>query len=465
MQDRDQEAFSLFDAVLSAMMDASRTRAEGASWLPALVLMAIRVVSSRTQPGGWHKYTSGHGDQSLKVFYKWIFSVFDPLCDDGATKRLGDMLFRADEMVLKVWLYLVERLEERLDFDHDVGASRAFADWFGKRLDDPEMWSGGGYGVVVPPTLARLMASLAKAETAKRVLDPACGVGGLLAVAWQMGSGARSRSQDEADPEIFSFDRDLDFAAMTRLRLYLLGFPYSMESDRTQKQPWQQLPPEVDAVVSAPPAGAMYVLIDFVKRGRWYWLPGRVSAEAAVTVATLDRLALGGHAALLIPKGLLFRAGDDSRLRRNMLEEGMVSAVISLPAGILAPFTQAETAVLFLTNREEHTSSPVIMIDASDAGSRQRRRAFLSEEECATILRLAQGDTGKPGPIRVRHVFADMIEEADFDLRPERYIEREQAAERRTLEERRRTVQSLESDYQRLVEETESLIERLIKRN
>jgi hypothetical protein len=457
----DRKTFRHFDTVLYKMGDASRGRAGSQDWLPALVLMAIRVASARSRPGGWRENIAGYRRDSLEDLRRWIFIVLGSIGNDIAAERLTDMVFRVNEATLRAWQSLVEQL----DLDGDGEAVCAFAEWFGERLDGPELWSGGSYGVVVPPHIARLMGSLVEVRPGMSVLDPACGVGGLLAAAWQEKLRTAENGLRGPDLNLFGIEHNLDVLAVVQLRLYLLGVPVDQRSTALTGHYWRVLPNHVDVVLSAPPAGTMYERTDLEMGGRWHWFPNRVSAEAAITMLTLEKLAPDGGAVLLIPKGMLFRGGDDARLRRILMQDGVVSAVISLPAGILAPLTHIETALLVLRKRDNAIGFPAIMIDASDAGSRERRRVFLSEEECATILRLVRGEAIEPGAIRVRPVFADMIEEADFDLRPERYIEREHATERLSLEDRRLAVQSLEREYQSVVQETDALIERLMKCN
>jgi len=66
----------------------------------------------------------------------------------------------------------------------------------------------------------------------------------------------------------------------------------------------------------------------------------------------MANLALGGRAGVIVPEGVLFRSGPDSRVRERLLKEFNVHTVLSLPAGCFLPYAGVKTNVLFF-NREK----------------------------------------------------------------------------------------------------------------
>jgi hypothetical protein len=62
--------------------------------------------------------------------------------------------------------------------------------------------------------------------------------------------------------------------------------------------------------------------------------------------------AIGGRAVVLVPEGVLFKHGPDEALRRMMLEEYHLDAVISLPSGALLPYAGVKTSILCISRRE-----------------------------------------------------------------------------------------------------------------
>lgn len=61
----------------------------------------------------------------------------------------------------------------------------------------------------------------------------------------------------------------------------------------------------------------------------------------------LDLLRVGGRCAVIVPEGVLFGNTEGHvRLRRELLTEHKVEAVISLPAGVFQPYTGVKTSIL-----------------------------------------------------------------------------------------------------------------------
>ncbi len=61
----------------------------------------------------------------------------------------------------------------------------------------------------------------------------------------------------------------------------------------------------------------------------------------------LDLLEVGGHAAVIVPEGVLFGSTNAHReLRRQLLFDHQIEGIISLPAGVFQPYTGVKTSIL-----------------------------------------------------------------------------------------------------------------------
>jgi type I restriction enzyme M protein len=68
----------------------------------------------------------------------------------------------------------------------------------------------------------------------------------------------------------------------------------------------------------------------------------------------LDLLRIGGEAAVIVPEGVLFGStGAHRELRRQLLMENRLKAVISLPAGVFQPYTGVKTSILVFQKMNE----------------------------------------------------------------------------------------------------------------
>ena len=213
---------------------------------------------------------------------------------------------------------------------------------------------------VTPAPLAGLMAGIADAFSRKSgvpdsVLDPACGVGGLLlAAARQWAAADRTSGLVLAGTE-----RDLALASLaaTRLGIVSAGHGGSLRGGRRAAGPGLHIA-GVDVRVGdslrADPHGefrADLVLCNppFSERDwgheelatdpRWtYGLPPRTEPELAWAEHALARLKPGGVAVLLLPPAVASRRAG-RRIRGALLRAGAVQGVIALPAGSAAPYS------------------------------------------------------------------------------------------------------------------------------
>jgi len=75
------------------------------------------------------------------------------------------------------------------------------------------------------------------------------------------------------------------------------------------------------------------------------------SLEAMFLKHTMDKLAKGGRAAIIIPDGILFGSATHlDELKRQLLTQFNLHTVLSLPKGTLAPFSGVKVSVLFFDN-------------------------------------------------------------------------------------------------------------------
>ncbi|TKF02565.1 N-6 DNA methylase [Vibrio kanaloae] len=77
------------------------------------------------------------------------------------------------------------------------------------------------------------------------------------------------------------------------------------------------------------------------------------SLEAMFLKHTMDKLAKGGRAAIIIPDGILFGSATHlDELKRQLLTQFNLHTVLSLPKGTLAPYSGVNVSVLFFDNIE-----------------------------------------------------------------------------------------------------------------
>ena len=94
--------------------------------------------------------------------------------------------------------------------------------------------------------------------------------------------------------------------------------------------------------------------------------------------------------AIMLPPGVLFRGASEGKIRKALLDEGNIYAVIGLPAGILFK-TRHPTCIIVL--KKNHTWKDVLFIDASQEFQKKRATIELMPEHLDKIFKAYQERT------------------------------------------------------------------------
>lgn len=77
------------------------------------------------------------------------------------------------------------------------------------------------------------------------------------------------------------------------------------------------------------------------------WLKGSLKTETLFVARVLQLLETGGRAAIALPNGICFRSNKGYlELRRRLLQENQIEAIISLPGGIFDPYSGIAIQIL-----------------------------------------------------------------------------------------------------------------------
>jgi len=234
-----------------------------------------------------------------------------------------------------------------------------------------------------PRHIIRFMVELLKPQPGERVIDPAAGTGGFLFTTIQYllkevtplqvlkleadGTPHRLvRNEPNVEPyltgEYFTgCDNDRTMVRIGWMNLILHG----IENPRIERRDTlgQSLPSEesnaYDLVFANPPFTGS-VDKDDLHKSRFPRDPRRsdgpitTKSELLFVWLMLDLLKPGGRAAVIVPEGVLFGSTvAHKELRRQLLFEHNLQAVISLPAGAFQPYSGVKTSILVFQKAEE----------------------------------------------------------------------------------------------------------------
>lgn len=293
-----------------------------------------------------------------------------------------------------------------------------FADFEGRR----------GADVHTPSAIIRLVVGLAAPASGSTVLDPCCGSGGFLVGAAKYVTANGGHAIDASFTGHALSERS---ASLARMNLRLHHVPATVdacagmifdgggliEDERfaiiMSNPPFDMKRPARTALMPDPHSYDSLVR----KRSSYAWLKYVVSAMAD-----------NGRAAVVMPGGALFREGAEKQVRAQMIDDGIVEAVVALPPGLFTS-TGIPVTVWLLGRPAKPYGSDILLIDASDLGYMiSRAQRSLSDEDRSRIVdtvmrwRARKGYEDVPG--FSASVAVPRIRDQDYVLTPARYVGR-----------------------------------------
>jgi type I restriction enzyme M protein len=223
-----------------------------------------------------------------------------------------------------------------------------------------------------PRHIIRMMVKMINPRPGERMCDPAAGTCGFLVNAWQhlleTHTDPRDLTYDEDGyphsltgsrlaPEESEFAQNQGFtgfdndSGMTMLRigsmnliLHGLTLPRFRYTDTLSKGFNEER--AYDIVMANPPFKGAIDTADVNPS-----LPAKVKkTEILFLHLFLRLLENGGRAAVIVPDGVLFGSSNAHvEIRKNLIEENRLDAVVSMPSGIFKPYAGVSTAVLIFT--------------------------------------------------------------------------------------------------------------------
>jgi len=269
-----------------------------------------------------------------------------------------------------------------------------------------------------PPEVSILLAKLVRPKPGDRIGDPACGSGSLLIrVAKEVGSNDFSLFGQESNGSTWALCRmNMFLHEMDAARIEwcdTITNPKLVEDDRLMK---------FDIVVANPPFsldkwGADVAVTDKFNRF-WRAIPPKSRGDYAFISHMIETaVADQGKVGVIVPHGVLFRAGSEGAIRRKLIEENLLEAVIGLPTNLFYG-TGIPTAIL-LFHRGKKTKD-VLFVDASRDFAPGTNQNKLRSTDIETIVKAVRSfKTIDKYAYRAK---CDEIRENDFNLNISRYV-------------------------------------------
>lgn len=318
-----------------------------------------------------------------------------------------------------------------------------------------------------PQAVSQLMARFVTfgKETTPRfsVYDPCCGSGSLLL---QIKNFINNIDDPSCKQNIEYYGQELNnqtynLARMNMMLHKVLGRHQHLNQADTLAEDWpNEGNTKFDACVMNPPYSLKYSadqsLLDDPRFSKYGVLPPQTKADYAFLLHGLYHLKDDGTMAIVLPHGVLFRGASEGKIRKALLDEGNIYAVIGLPAGIFYN-TGIPTCIIVL--KKNHTSKDVLFIDASQDFHKDRAKNFLLPEHIDKIFKAYQERTNVD-----KYAYLASYEEIvknDYNLNIPRYVDNIEAEEQIDLNAAFAALAQAQTDEQALDQKLASFYQEL----
>lgn len=287
--------------------------------------------------------------------------------------------------------------------------------------------SGGEF--FTPQEVSELLAriTLVGKEEVNKVYDPACGSGSLLL------QYAKVLGKDKVRQGFYGQEINLTTYNLCRINMFLhdINFEkFDIALGDTLKHPAHLDDEPFEAIVSNPPYSIKWdgdadpLLINDPRYAPAGVLAPKSKADLAFTLHMLSALAVNGTAAIVEFPGVMYRGGAEAKIRKYLVDNNYVDAVIQLPADLFFG-TSIGTCILVL--KKSKSDNKTLFIDASAEFSRISTKNVLTPEHRTKILEsyVSREDQEHFSAL----VENSTIAENDYNLSVSSYVEQEDTRE------------------------------------
>lgn len=276
----------------------------------------------------------------------------------------------------------------------------------------------GGGMFYTPASVVRYMVEvLQPASGDKKFLDPACGSGGMFVQAARYMHEHNATSDNIKNFRCYGVEKEPDTVKLAKMNLLLNNVRGDIEEANSFYSDPHDAVGNFDYVMANPPFNVDEVVYDKVKddaRFNTYGIPrnktkasGKKKSDKTETVPNANYLWISyfasalnktGKAALVMANSASDARNSEYEIRKKMIEEGIISQMVTLPSNMFASVTLPAT-LWFFDKAKVHTErkDEILFIDARNVFTQIDRahRKFTEEQikNLGIISRLYEGDT------------------------------------------------------------------------
>lgn len=278
-----------------------------------------------------------------------------------------------------------------------------------------------------PRSVVHLLGLILDPHEGESIYDPACGTGGMLL---ECVDHLRENNEDYRTLKLFGQEKNLTSSSIARMNMFLHGMedfqivrgdtlrnPAFFEADGLKT---------FDCVIANPP-------FSLKEWGAENWandpygrniagVPPKGNGDMAWVQHMVKSMNSTGRMTVVLPHGALFRKNAEGKIRKKLIKQDLLEAVIGLGPNIFYGTQLAACVLVFKQNKEEGKKNKVLFIDASEEIRTGRAQNFLEPEHVQKIYDWYKDYQDVENHVKIADL--EEIKENDFNLNIPLYVEK-----------------------------------------
>lgn len=395
------------------------------------------VIGDRTIDGMQLKWSVFHdmpADKMYSIIQEWVFPFIKTLHADknsAYSKYMDDAIFKVPTPLLLT--KVVDSLDEIYDLmgqEKDIDIRGDVYEYLLSKIAT----AGRNGQFRTPRHIIRMIVELMKPQPNEIICDPACGTSGFLVTASEYLRENfkeeiyfdRQKKDHYMNHMFYGYDMDRTMLRIGAMNMMTHGVesPYIEYRDSLSDQNPDR--DKYSLILANPPfKGSLdtdSVSADLLKVCK------TKKTELLFLALFLKMLKVGGRCACIVPDGVLFGSSKAHKaIRKELIENNKLEAVISMPSGVFKPYAGVSTGILIFTKTNHGGTDNVWFYNmTADGYSLDDKRTKVSENDIPDIIqRFNALDNEKERKRTDKSFFVTKKEivENDYDLSINKYKE------------------------------------------
>lgn len=228
-----------------------------------------------------------------------------------------------------------------------------------------------------PRHIIDMIVEIVEPKKGEKILDPACGTAGFLISAYNKVTEQEltvAEKEDLINNGLVGYDINPNMVKLSNVNLFLHGCQkpnIHLYDTLTEKDFWSD---RYDVILANPPfmtpKGGIrpHELFTAINANR---------SEVLFTYYITQHLTRNGRAGFIVPEGVVFQTANAYKeMRRILVDEDYLYAVISLPNGVFNPYSGVKTSILLLDKALAKKTDKILFVkmnsDGFDLGAQRR---------------------------------------------------------------------------------------------